>query len=44
MKKKKSNPYKEANEAFLAAKAREEGIVVLDKWECTSRPNGAMDP
>lgn len=33
MKKKKSNPYKEANEAFLAAKAREEGIVVLDKWE-----------
>lgn len=30
MKKEKSNPYKEANEAFLAAKAREEGIVVLD--------------
>ena len=30
MKKKKNNPYKEANEAFLAQKAKEEGIIVLD--------------
>ena len=30
MKKKRTNPYKEANEAFLAVKAQEEGIVVLD--------------
>ena len=30
MKKKRTNPYKEANEAFLAEKAKEEGIVVLD--------------
>ncbi len=30
MKKKRTNPYKEANEAFLAAKANEEGVVVLD--------------
>lgn len=29
-KKKKPNPYKEANEAFLQVKAQEEGIVVLD--------------
>lgn len=28
--KKRPNPYKEANEAFLQAKAREEGIVALD--------------
>ena len=27
--KEKNNPYKEANEAFLAEKAKEEGIVVL---------------
>ncbi len=39
MKKKRTNPYKEANEAFLAVKAREEGIVALtrmhegDRWE-----------
>ena len=39
MKKKRSNPYKEANEAFLAQKAKEEGIIALtrmhegDKWE-----------
>ena len=30
MKKKRTNPYKEANEAFLAEKAKEEGMVVLD--------------
>ena len=30
MKKKRTNPYKEANEAFLAVKAQEEGIVALD--------------
>lgn len=30
MKKKRINPYKEANEAFLAVKAQKEGIVVLD--------------
>lgn len=30
MKKKRTNPYKEANEAFLAEKAKEEGIVALD--------------
>ena len=30
MKKKRTNPYKEANEAFLAEKAKEEGIIVLD--------------
>lgn len=30
MKKKRTNPYKEANEAFLAEKAQEEGIVALD--------------
>ena len=30
MKKKRTNPYKEANEAFLAVKAKEEGIVALD--------------
>ena len=30
MKKKRNNPYKEANEAFLASKAQEEGIVALD--------------
>ena len=29
-KKKKPNPYKEANEAFLQVKAQEEGIHVLD--------------
>ncbi len=29
-KQKRPNPYKEANEAFLAAKAQEEGIVALD--------------
>lgn len=29
-KKKRSNPYKEANEAFLVEKSKEEGIVVLD--------------
>ena len=29
-KKKKPNPYKEANEAFLQVKAQEEGIKVLD--------------
>ena len=29
-KKKRTNPSKEANEAFLAEKAKEEGIVVLD--------------
>ena len=29
-KQKRTNPYKEANEAFLAAKAQEEGIVALD--------------
>ena len=28
--KKRPNPYKEANEAFLQVKAREEGIVALD--------------
>ena len=28
--KKHHNPYKEANEAFLAVKAQEDGIVVLD--------------
>ena len=39
MKKKRTNPYKEANEAFLAEKAKEEGIIALtrmhegDKWE-----------
>ena len=27
---KRPNPYKEANEAFLQVKAREEGIVALD--------------
>ena len=27
---KKTNPYKEANEAFLQVKAQEEGIIVLD--------------
>ena len=30
MKKKKFNPYKQANEDFLTAKAQEEGMVVLD--------------
>ena len=30
MKKKRTNPYKEANDAFLAVKAQEEGIVALD--------------
>ena len=30
MKKKRTNPYKEANEAFLAVKAQEEGIVALN--------------
>lgn len=29
-KKKKPNPYKEANEAFLQQKSQEEGMVVLD--------------
>lgn len=29
-KKKKPNPYKEANEAFLQQKSHEEGMVVLD--------------
>lgn len=29
-KRKKTNPYKEANEAFLQAKSQEEGIHVLD--------------
>lgn len=29
-KSKKSNPYKEANEAFLKVKSKEEGVVVLD--------------
>lgn len=29
-KNKKTNPYKEANEAFLQVKAQEEGIIVLD--------------
>ena len=29
-KKKRPNPYKEANEAFLQAKALEEGIIALD--------------
>lgn len=29
MQKKRTNPCKEANEAFLAEKAKEEGIVVL---------------
>ena len=29
-KKNKSNAYKEANEAFLAEKAKEEGVVVLE--------------
>ncbi len=28
--KKRGNPYKEANEAFLAEKAKEEGMVVLE--------------
>jgi hypothetical protein len=29
-KSKRPNPYKAANEAFLEAKSKEEGIVVLD--------------
>ena len=44
MKKKRTNPYKEANEAFLAEKAKEEGLIMGwqialtrmhdgDKWE-----------
>ncbi|MBQ9660824.1 MAG: hypothetical protein IJV37_06115 [Bacteroidales bacterium] len=36
MKKKRTNPYKEANEAFLAVKAQEDGIVALG--------NGAKRP
>lgn len=27
---KRHNPYKEANESFLVAKSKEEGVVVLD--------------
>ena len=44
MKKKRTNPYKEAGEAFLAEKAKEEGLIMGwqiaftrmhegDKWE-----------
>ena len=45
MKKKRTNPYKEANEAFLAEKAKEEGIVALDNgvlYKVLEEGHGAM--
>ena len=42
MKKKRTNPYKEANEVFLAEKAKEEGIVALDNGILYSRINSPL--
>ena len=44
---KRHNPYKEANEAFLLAKSKEEGVVVLDNgvmYKVLEEGHGAVRP
>lgn len=43
----KTNPYKEANEAFLQAKAQEEGVTVLDNgviYQVLEQGSGRVHP